>query len=551
MASGKAWNRRLLIGGGALLAAGAGALALRGPRNNVRRISDAGTLHRGNAVEPQTLDSSMATGFQDDAIMGDLAVGLMTEDEMARPVPGMAVRWTASADGLTWTFFLREALWSDGRPVTADDFVFSWQRLLDPKTAAAYAYFLYIVKNGEAINAGKLPTSALGVRALDRHSLEVRLEHPAPYLLEMLMLSPAYPLPRHVVEAKGRDWTQAENYVGNGAFTFKQWVPNGHVLLEKNPRFYDAGNVAPERIYFYPTDDYDAALQRMRAGELDVQIRLPVQQIDWIKANMPGTRDQVPLLSVEYLEVNHTRKPFDDIRVREAINLALNREAIAERIRRAGDLPAYNLVPPGTANFPGGNAFAFRALTYPQRIERARALMRSAGYDEHRRTNITYMIRSTAPGNQRAVAAAIQQMLALVYINATILPIDMQVFLAEIHNHNFDVAQTAWNADFNDAATFLELLSTGGGNNDGLYSNRAFDAMMMAAQNDTDLVSRGRKLAAAEAIMLNDQAIMPLFFWSDENLVWPYVKGWKANAMDKHRSRWISIDQQARVKLFA
>jgi len=551
MASGKAWNRRLLIGGGAVLAAGAGALALRGPRNSVRRISDSGTLHRGNAVEPQTLDSSMATGFQDDAIMGDLAVGLMTEDEMARPVPGMAVRWTASADGLTWTFFLREALWSDGRPVTADDFVFSWQRLLDPKTAAAYAYFLYIVKNGEAINAGKLPTSALGVRALDRHSLEVRLEHPAPYLLEMLMLSPAYPLPRHVVETKGRDWTQAENYVGNGAFTFKQWVPNGHVLLEKNPRFYDAGNVALERVYFYPTDDYDAALQRMRAGELDVQIRLPVQQIDWIKANMPGTRDQVPLLCVEYLEVNHTRKPFDDIRVREAINLALNREAIAERIRRAGDLPAYNLVPPGTANFPGGNAFAFRALTYPRRIERARALMRSAGYDEHRRTNITYMIRSTAPGNQRAVAAAIQQMLALVYINAAILPIDMQVFLAEVHNHNFDLAQTAWNADFNDAATFLELLSTGGGNNDGLYSNRAFDAMMTAAQNDTDLVSRGRKLAAAEAIMLNDQAIMPLFFWSDENLVWPYVKGWKANAMDKHRSRWMSIDQQARVKLFA
>ena len=260
-------------------------------------------------------------------------------------------------------------------------------------------------------------------------------------------------------------------------------------------------------------------------SELDVQIRLPVQQIDWIKANMPGTRDQVPLLGVEYLEVNHTRKPFDDIRVREAINLALNREAIAEQIRRAGDLPAYNLVPPGTANFPGGNAFAFRALTYPQRIERARALMRSAGYDEHRRTNITYMIRSTAPGNQRAVAAAIQQMLALVYINATILPIDMQVFLAEIHNHNFDVAQTAWNADFNDAATFLELLSTGGGNNDGLYSNRAFDAMMMAAQNDTDLVSRGRKLAAAEAIMLNDQAIMPLFFWSDEIWSGPMSKG--------------------------
>ncbi len=550
MASGKAWNRRLALAGGAILAAGAGALALRSSRNTIHRVSDAGTFHRGNATEPQTLDGSLATGFQDDAIIGDLAVGLMTEDQMAKPVPGMAIRWTTSSDGLTWTFTLRTARWSDGTQVTADDFVFSWQRLVDPKTAAPYGYFLYVVKNAEAINGGKLPPPALGVRALDDHSLEIQLEHPAPYLLQMLMLPPTYPLPRHVVQAKGHDWTRAENYVGNGAFTLKEWVPNGHVLLAKNPQFYDAENVALERVYYHPTDDYDAALQRMRAGELDIQVRLPVQQIDWIKANMAETRNPVPLLSVEYLEVNHTRKPFDDIRVREAINLALNREAIAERIRRAGDLPAYNLVPPGTANFAGGNTFAFHALAHAQRIERARALMRSAGFDEHKRVNTTYMIRSTAPGSQRAVAAAIQQMLAQVYINAAILPIDFQVFLAETHGHNFDMAESAWNADFNDAATFLELLLTGDGNNDCLYSNRAFDAMMAAAQQDSDLVSRGRKLAAAEAIILKDQAIMPLYFWSDENLVWPYVKGWKANAMDKHRSRWISIDQRMRVQLF-
>ncbi|HEY1877273.1 MAG TPA: peptide ABC transporter substrate-binding protein, partial [Rhizomicrobium sp.] len=478
MASGKAWNRRLALAGGAVLAAGAGALALRRSRNIFHRMSDVTTLHRGNAMEPETLDSNMATGTQDDAIIGDLAVGLMAEDRLASPVPGMADRWTTSDDGLIWTFHLRKALWSDGTQVTADDFVFSWQRLVDPKTAAPYAYFLYIVKNAEAINGGKLPAATLGVRAFDEHRLEIQLEHPAPYLLQMLMHSATYPLPRHVVIAKGGDWTRAENYVGNGAFAFKEWVPNSHVLLVKNPRFYDAGNVALERIYYYPTDDYDAALQRMRAGELDTQVRLPVQQIDWVKANMSRTRDPVPLLSVEYIEVNHTRKPFDDIRVREAINLALNREAIAGRIRRVGDIPAYNLVPPGTANFAGGNAFEFRSLPYAMRIERARALMRSAGFDEQKRVNTTLMIRSTAPGNQRAVAAAIQQMLAQVYINATILPIDFQVFLAETHANNFDMAEAAWNADFNDAATFLELLLTGGGNNDGLYSNRAFDAMM-------------------------------------------------------------------------
>ncbi|HEX4027475.1 MAG TPA: peptide ABC transporter substrate-binding protein [Rhizomicrobium sp.] len=551
MASGKAWNRRLALAGGVAVAAGASALALRRPGNAIHPVADARTFHRGNAVEPETMDSSMATGIQDDAIIGDLAVGLVTEDPMTNPVPGMATSWTMSADGLTWTFYLRQALWSDGTQVTAQDFVFSWRRLLDPATAAPYAYYLYIVKNAGPVNAGKLPATALGVRALDDHSLEIQLEHPAPYLLEMMTHTATYPVPRHVVEAKGRDWARPGNHVGNGAFTLKEWVPNGHVQLVKNPRFYDADNVALERVFFYPTDDYDAALQRMRAGELDIQTRLPAQQIDWIKANMPETRDPVPLLAVEYLEVNHTRKPFDDIRVRQAINLALNREAIAGRIRRVGDVPAYNLVPPATANFPGGNAFEFRPLPYGQRIEKARALMRNAGFDERNRMNTTYMIRSTAPGNQRAVAAAIQQMLAQVYINAAILPIDFQVFLAETHAHNFDMAEAAWNADFNDAATFLELLLTGGGNNDCLYSNRAFDAMVAAAQNDTDLASRGRKLAAAEALILKDQAIMPLYFWADENLVWPYVKGWKANAMDKHRSRWIAIDQQARMKQFA
>jgi oligopeptide transport system substrate-binding protein len=551
MVLGKAWNRRLALAGGAAVAAGAGALALHRSDNTVHPLADARTFHRGNATEPETLDSSMSTSVQDDAIMGELTVGLMTEDPLANSIPGMAISWDMSADGLTWIFHLREAQWSDGTPVTAEDFVFSWRRLLDPKTAAPYAYYLYILKNAVPINGGKLAVTELGVRALNDHSLEVHLEHPAPYFLQMMTHASTFPQPRHVVQAKGRDWTRPGNHVGNGAFTLKEWVTNGHVLLVKNPRFYDAANVALERIYFYPTDDYGAALQRMRAGELDVQVRLPVQQIDWIKANMPETRDPVPMLSVEYVEVNQTRKPFDDIRVREAINLAFNREAIADRIRRVGDVPAYNLVPPGTANFPGGNAFAFRSLSHAQRIERARSLMRQAGFDENRRVNTTYMIRSTAPGIQRAVAAAVQQMLAQIYINAAILPIDFQVFLAETQNHNFDMAESGWSADFNDAATFLELLLTGGGNNHGLYSDPAFDAMMAAAQKDTDLVSRGHKLAAAEAIALKDQAIMPLYFWADENLVWPYVKGWKANPTDKHRSRWISINQRARIKQFA
>ena len=378
----------------------------------------------------------------------------------------------------------------------------------------------------------------------------MKLEHPAPYMLQMLMHEATYPQPRHVVAAKGKDWARPGNHVGNGAYTLKQWIPNGQVLVEKNPRFFDAENVALEQIYFYPTDDYSAALQRMRAGELDTQDRVPVQRIDWIRANMSAAYVPIPILSTEYVQVNHTRKPFDDVRVREAINLALNREVIAQRIRRVGDVPAYSLVPPGTANYPFGAGLEFKSLSQAARIERAQALMRAAGFSTQNRIKTSFMIRSTAPGPYRAVAAAIQQMLALIFIDISILPTDFQVWIAQTNNHDFDMLEAAWGADFNDAATFLELLQTGGGNNDGLYSNPDFDRMLAATQNDNDLISRGRKLAAAETIALKDHAIMPLYFMASPNLVWPYVKGWRENPMDKHRSRWISIDQAARIKQF-
>jgi oligopeptide transport system substrate-binding protein len=510
MASGKAWNRRGALAGGVALAGIGSYLALRQPSGgNIRHnIPDARTLRRGNGAEPQTLDPLLANGVQDDYIIADLMMGLTTEDVRAQPIPGMATHWTTSSDGLVWTFHLREAFWSDGVSVTAEDFVFAWRRLLDPTLAAPYAYFIYLVKNATSINAGKMPPSALGARARDARTFEVQLEHPAPYMVEMLMHYSTYPLPRHVVTAKGKAWARPGNHVGNGAFNLKRWIPNDHVLVEKNPRFFDAANVALERVYYYPTDDYGAALQRMRAGELDTQDKLPAQRIDWIRANMPRATNTEPQLIVEYIEVNHTRAPFGDVRVREALNLALNREAVAQRIRRVGDIPAYALVPP------------------------------------------SYLIRNSAPGSHRAVAAAIQQMLAQIYMNVTILPTDFQVFLAQTRSHDFDIAEKGWVADFNDAATFLELLQTGGGNNDGLYSNPRFDTALAAAQRDRDLESRGRKLAEAEAIALKDHAVMPLYFWASPNLVWPYVKGWVPNSTGKNRSRWVSIDQAARLKQF-
>ena len=551
MASGKAWNRRLALAGGALLVAGGTTLALRKPQQSRRQIPAAGVYRRGNVAEPHTLDPIMSSGVQEFEIISDLMVGLMTQDAAGEPIPGMATHWETSADGLTWTFHLREAQWSDGEQATADDFVFSWRRILDPATAASYSYFLYLVKNAVAINGGKLPATALGARAVDARTFEIQLVHPAPYLLEMLTHVATMPLPRHLVEAKGAQWARPGTYVGNGPFTLKRWIPNEYILVEKNPRFYDAANVALNQVFFYPTDDYGVGLQRFRAGELDFQDRFPEQQIGWIRKNLPQTINPVPQSITDIIAFNHKRKPFDDIRVREAINLALNREAITGRILRAGHLPAYAIVPPGIANYPHGTGLPFRDMPYPERLERARGLMQAAGYNANRRLETSYMIRATAPGIYRAVAAAIQQMLAQVFVDIAILPNDMQVFYPAIQAHDFDIAQSGWVADFNDASTFLDLYRTGGGDNWGEYSNPMFDAMLNSAQHDVDLRSRGRKLAAAETIVLNDYAAAPLFYWVNLNLTWPYVKGFKANALDYHRSRWVSIDQAAREKQFA
>ena len=551
MAQSKAWNRRAAMIGGALLAAGAGALVWRSSSRKQLPLAGPGTLRRGNAAEPNTLDPALASGVQEEEIIGDLLVGLMTPDPMARPVPGMATRWQTSADGLVWTFHLRQAQWSDGAPVTAEDFVYSWRRTLTPATASTYAYFLYPIKNAEAVNNGKLPATALGVRAPDAATLEVHLEHPAPYLLEMLFHQTMMPVPRHVVERAGRDWARPGSYVGNGPFVLESWVPNDHVLVKKNPRFYDADKVALDEVYFFPTDDYSSALDRFRKGEIDTQEKLPGQKIDWIRANIPEALKDVPQLTTEIIAVNFKRKPFDDIRVREALNLALDREALTQRIRRVGDVPAYALVPPITANYPGGAQFDFKSMRQADRVEKARSLMRAAGFGENNRVKTTYMMRGTTAGSGRAVAAAVQQMLAQVYIDASIIPNDMAIFYLTIQVHNFDICQSAWLADFNDAATFLELLRTGGGNNWGEYSNPAYDALLDAAQADPDLISRGRKLAAAEALALKDHALMPIWFWNNSNLIWPYLKGFEANAMDFHRSRWVSIDQAARLKRFA
>lgn len=530
-----------LAAGALLLLAACGQNDTKTGASAPRTANGEVVLNRGNGAEPKTLDPHIAQGSWEDQIIGDLLVGLTTQDARGKPIPGVAERWETSADGLTWTFHLRDSQWSDGTPLTAEDFVFGWRRILDPNTASQYAYFLYIIKNAEAINTGKMPGTALGISAPDPKTVVVQLVHPAPYLPEFMMHYTTYALPRHVVEAKGKDWVKPGTYVGNGPYTLVEWVPNDHITLVKNPRFYDAADVKIDKIVYHPSSDYEAAFRRFRAGELDLQERLPPLEIDWIKANMPEILHLDPISVNEYFTVNQSRKPLNDIRLREALSLALDRETIVGTIQKLGEPPAYSYVPPSTANFPGGNALPFKGTPYPERVKQAQALMRQAGYGPGNPLKTTLLLRS-ASADPRRIAAAVQQMWRAIYVDLQIVQTDVAVFYDKVQQHDFDIAQAGWVADFDDASTFLDLLRTGNPNNYGLYKNPAYDALLDKANQQVDVEARGELLKQAEATAMKDHAWIPLYFWVSHAITHPYVKNWLPTANDIRRTRWLSLD---------
>lgn len=533
-------------GAGLLAACGQNPSTQEGRNGTAAQYPGEVVLNRGNAAEPLSLDPHHAQGNWEINIIGELLVGLTTEDAGGNIIPGAAERWEQSEDGKTWTFHLRDHLWSDGEKLTAEDFLYAWRRILDPKTAATYAYYLYLLKNAESVNTGKMPATALGVTARDDKTLVVELEHPVPYLLEFMTHVTTYPVPRHVVEAKGDAWTKPGSYVGNGAYALTEWNPNDHITLVKNPKFYDAANVKIDRAIFYPTTDYEAALKRFRAGELDIQDRLPAQEIDWLRANMPEVLRLDPVLTTEYLTVNQTRKPFDDVRLREALSLAVDRETIVNKISKVGEPPAYGIVPPGIANYPGGVYLDFKSMPFPERLKRAQGLMRELGYGPDNFLRTSLLIRS-ASTTARRTPVAIQQMWKQIYVDAQILQLDAAIFYNRVQTGDFDIANPAWGADFNDASNFLDLLREGNANNYGHYRNPAYEKLLDSASVERDLKKRGDMLAEAEAIALKDDAWIPINFWVSGGLVRPYVMGWNRNISDVHRTRWLSIDQTARA----
>ncbi|MBV9218905.1 MAG: peptide ABC transporter substrate-binding protein [Methylobacteriaceae bacterium] len=499
--------------------------------------------HRGNPGDPETLDPQKTSTIVESDILLDMYEGLVTYDAKANVVPGVAASWTVSPDGTVYTFKLRpDAKWSNGAPVTAQDFVFSFRRLMDPATTAPYANVLYTLKNGEAVNKGKAKVEDLGVKAVDDHTLEITLESSTPYFIAQLAHQTGLPVYPPGVQKFGKDFVRPENSVTNGAFQLKEFVPNDHLTLVKNPNFHDAANVKLDTEIFYPMEDRSAAVRRFQAGEIDAYNDVPADQIKYIKATFKDEFKLAPFLGTYYFCINTRKKPFDDVRVRQALSMVIDREFLADEIWGGTMLPAYSFVPPGTGNYGDPATVTWKDMSPIDREEKAKALLKEAGYGEGGK-KLTVQIRYNTSENHKNTSVALADMWKVLGVETTFINTDIKTHYALLRDKgDYDVARAGWIADYSDPQNFLFLgESSNVGLNYSSYSNPEYDALMQQAAKEGNLEARAKILYDAETILMRDQPVLALLFYSSKNLVSRKVEGWETNVLDRHLARYISI----------
>lgn len=494
-------------------------------------------IQAGNSAEPVSLDPHKITSVSEDRILSSVLMGLTQDAPDGTAIPGMAKRWTTSPNGLVWTFYLRDATWSDGVPVTADDFVYALRRILNPKSASEYASLLYFIKNAQPVNEGKAPLEAVGVREISPKVLEITLEHPAPYLPEIAKHQTMYPVPKHMVEKLGDAWAKPENYVSNGPYTMTAWRLGDYVKVTKNPKFYEADKVCVDQIYYYPTNDATMAERRVKRGELDFNGDIQSNRIAFLRTEMPGYVRTHTYLGTTYLAFNANVPAFKDKRVRVALNMAIDRKFIAEKLLRGGQTPAYTFVPPGVANYKAATPPAWSTWTLEKRQAEARKLLAEAGYGPGHPLKIEIKHRNTS--DPMLFMPAIQADWKEIGVEATLAQNESQIAYAAYRARDFQVADAAWIADYNDAMSFLYLQqSATGTQNYGDYKNPVFDALLAKADSEPDVTKRAGYLAEAERIMLDDASIAPIYFYINKNLVSPKITGWVDNLVDRHVARY-------------
>lgn len=487
------------------------------------------TLLVGNAAEPGDLDPHLAAILSDQIIVNTLFEGLTLLDERStNPLPAAAESWQVSDDGLKWTFRLRAGLqWSNGDPLVADDFVQSWRRVLDPDFGSENAWYLFALKNAEAYNAKKIAeVNAVGFAAPDTRTLVLTLERPTPYLAALVSMPAWFPVNPRVLarfdaaQKRGSAWTRAGNLVSNGAFTLAEWKPNARIVLAKNPRYRDAAHNRLEQIVFFPIENPDVEERDFRAGQLHVTFNLPVTKLAAWRKQDPAKLRIDPTLQINFLRFNTTRPPLGDPRVRRALSLAIDRDAIARSVLQGSRAPAVAITPPGTGGYTA------RAAVRTD-VAEAKRLLAAAGFPNGQglpAIDIQCRNDEIMPRLAEALQAMWQRELGL---RTTISQLEQKTWIQNQQTLNYGISTAAWTADFPDPVTFLGLFTPNSAYNWTGWKHADYEKLMDTAAATVDAKARYEVLQRAETLLLEEAPVVPVFVGAQTYLIHPAVKGWE------------------------
>jgi oligopeptide transport system substrate-binding protein len=528
---------RPLAGGAFVLA----MLSLAGgckPRETAVQIGNREQiLQLGNLSEPSDLDPQIITSQQDANIVLSLEEGLTAHDPKdLHPVPAAAQSWEISPDQRVYTFHLRpNGRWSDGSPVTANDFLFSYRRMLSPGLGSEYSYMLFVVENAEAFNTGKITDfSQVGLKVLDPLTLQVTLTYPTVYFLSLIAHQSWYPVKQSVIEKWGKwderntPWTRPGHYVGNGPFVLKEWRTHQIISVEKNPLYWDAAHVRLKGINFYPIESADTEERSFRAGGLHITSTIPIDKIEIYRREHPDLLHLEPFLGTYFYRLNVNKPPLNDIRVRRALAMSIDREKLVKDVTRGGQPPAFSLVPPGT----GGDYQPDKKIV--EDVAAARQLLADAGYPNGAGFPPLQIVFNTSEGHRR-IAEAIQEMWRRnLRINVSLQNEEAKVLQSTMRELDYQIARYAWLGDYDDPNTFLSLMTTTGGNNQTGWGSPEYDRLIELAARTPDPAERRKVFQQAEGILVDQVPIIPMYFYTRGNLRLTNVEGWYGNLLDVH-----------------
>ena len=525
-------------------------LACSGRDSNVVQGNRDGILHFGNGAEPQGLDPHVVTGIPESLIINALFEGLTVKNpHTLESEPGVAQRWDISDDGLTITFHLNpKATWSNGDPMNAEDYVWSWRRALNPAMGNQYGYMLYPLKNAEEFATGKIQDfSDVGVKALDEHTLQVQLNTPTPYFIQLMDHHSTFALHRPTIEKHGKatdrftPWTRVENIVSNGAFRLKDWQLNRRLSVEKSDTYWDRDRVQLNGIVFYPTENIASEERMFRVEQLHYTQTIPLEKIPVYRAMKDSPYANAPYLGTYYYLLNINEPPLDDVRVRQALSMALDRERLNNTVLHKSNVPAYSITPPGTLGYQPPKVFGHN-------IEAARELLAEAGYPNGKGWPGLELTYNTSESHLK-IAVALQQMWKdALNIDITLTNQEWKVYLDSVDQMDFQMARRGWIGDYVDPNNFLDLFLCEGGNNSTGFCDPAYDDMIQ--HQAPQAKSREERYAIfhqAETRLMEQMPIIPIYTYTSNHLIHPSVRGLPPNLMDYVNFRYIWLDKNQEV----